>query len=83
MVHQPSSDPAQIGEALVSARAAIDIVASHAATRVTIHSTTGGELLAAIRALARSAGVIVEPIRRLDGAGYDIVIRTRPTAVDA
>jgi hypothetical protein len=83
MEREPSSDLAQIGEALVSARAAIDIVASHAASRVTIHSTTGGEILAATRALARSAGVIVEPVRRPDGAGYDIVIRTRPTAFDA
>lgn len=83
MEHEPSSDVAQIGEALVSARAAIDIVASHAASRVTIHSTTGGEILAATRALARSAGVIVEPVRRSDGAGYDIVIRMRPTAFDA
>ena len=83
MADEASSEPALIGEALVATRAAIDVVANHAATRVTIHSAASEEMLAATRALARSAGVIVELISRPDGAGCDIVIRSRPTAADA
>jgi hypothetical protein len=83
MVHQPSAEPAYIGDALVSTRAAIDLVASHGATRVTVHAVAGTQILTAAQVLARSAGVTVRPIWWDDGAGCDIVISAGPSLADA
>jgi hypothetical protein len=83
MVHQPSAEPAHIGVALISTRAAIDLVASHGATRVTVRAVAGAQILAAARVLARSAGVTVRPIWVDDDGGCDIVISLGPALADA
>ena len=74
MVHSSAADLAHIGEALVSLRAAIDVVVSHAARRVTVHVVFAEQILPAARALGRTAGVTVEPVWWADDAGCDIVI---------
>jgi hypothetical protein len=74
MVQQTAAELPHIGEALVSIRAAIDVVTSGAATRVTVHAIAGEQILPAARALARAAGVAIEPIWWPDDAGCDIVI---------
>lgn len=74
MARQQAAELPHIGEALVSIRAAVDVVREGAATRVTVHAEAGEQILPAARALARAAGVVIEPIWRADGAGCDIVI---------
>lgn len=74
MVQQEAAEFPHIGEALVSIRAAIDVVISGTATRVTVHAVAGEQILPAARALARAAGVTIEPIWWPDDAGCDIVI---------
>lgn len=74
MVQQEAAELPHIGEALVSIRAAIDVVTSGVATRVTIHANAGEQVLPAARALARAAGVSIEPIWRADDSGCDIVL---------
>jgi hypothetical protein len=68
---------AHIGEALASVRAAIDVVEGGAAERVIVHVRGGRQILPAARALARTAGVVVEPSAWPDDedGGCDIVIR--------
>jgi hypothetical protein len=83
MVYQTSAEPVHIGEVLVSTRAAIDLVASRGATRVTIHAVAGAQILAAAQILARSEGVTVQPIWWDDDAGCDIVISAGPSLADA
>ena len=75
MVQLQEAKVLQIGDALLSIRAAIDLVGSGAATRVTVHAAAAEQLLPAARALARAAGVWVEPPSSPDGAGSDIVLR--------
>jgi hypothetical protein len=74
MAYQEAAEFPHIGEALVSIRAAVDVVREGAATRVTVHAEAGEQILPAARALARAAGVAIEPIWRTDGTGCDIVI---------
>ena len=74
MVQQHAAELPHIGEALVSIRAAIDVVTSGAATRVMVHAVGGEQILPAARALARAAHVALEPIWWADEAGLDIVI---------
>lgn len=83
MVLEPFSELAHIGEALLAMRAAIDLVASHGANRVTIHAAAGVQILAAGRILARSAGVRIEPTWWPDRTGCDIVISTGRAPTDA
>ena len=52
--------PPQIGVALSSLRAAIDVVADGGATRVTVHLPDARRLFPAATLLARRAGVGVE-----------------------
>lgn len=74
MAHLQAAELPHIGEALVSIRAAIDVVREGTATRVTVHAEAGEQILPAARALARAAGVAIEPVWWADGAGCDIVI---------
>ena len=52
-----ASEPLSIGDALVSVRAAIDLVEHGAASRVTVALPDGESLLPAARALSRAAGL--------------------------
>jgi hypothetical protein len=54
------AEPPQIGAALDSLRAAIDVVAGGAATRVTVQMPEARRLLPAALQLAKRAGVRVE-----------------------
>ena len=83
MAHQHAAELPHIGEALVSIRAAIDVVREGAATRVTVHAEAGEQILPAARALARASGVAIEPIWRPDGTGCDIVISAARAAAEA
>lgn len=74
MAHEPAADLASIDDALLSVRAAVDLVASHAASRVTVHVTSAERILPAARAIGRSAGVKVEPMWWPHDAGCDIVV---------
>ena len=74
MAHQQAAELPHIGEALVSIRAAIDVVKSGAATRVTVHTVIGEQILPAARALAHAAGVAIETIWSADRTDCDIVI---------
>jgi hypothetical protein len=59
------AEPPQIGAALDTVRAAIDVVASGGATRVTVQVPEATRLLPAAVQLARRAGVrveLVEPV---------------------
>ena len=82
MVQQQSSELPHIGEALVTARAAIEVVASGAATRVTVHAIDAEQILPAARAIARAAGVRIEPLWWPDDAGVDLVITDAAVATD-
>ncbi len=75
MAHQPVPEPPDIGDALAPTRAAIDMVASGVARRVTVHALAGEQILPAARALGRAARVIVEPIWCAEDEGCDIVVR--------
>jgi hypothetical protein len=75
MTQHPAPEPPDIGDALAPTRAAIDLVASGAARRVTVHALACEQILPAARALARAAGVIVEPIWWTEDEGCDIVVR--------
>jgi len=57
-----SEDLPRIDEAINPVRAAIEMVASGSANRITLHGIVGAPLLPAARMLARAAGVRVEPI---------------------
>lgn len=82
MVDEKAAKPPHIGEALASTRAAIEVVASGAATRVTVQAIDAEQILPAARALARAAGVSIEPIWWPDDAGVDLVITAGPQATD-
>ena len=69
MAHQHAAELPHIGEALVSIRAAVDVVREGAATRVTVHAEAGEQILPAARALARASGVAIEPVWWADGVG--------------
>ena len=60
------AEPPQIGTALDSLRAAIDIVAGGNATRVTVHVPEAKRLLPATLRLAKRAGVRVEVVEPAD-----------------
>lgn len=83
MAHQEAAELPHIGEALVSIRAAIDVVREGAATRVTVHAEAGAQILPAARALARAAGVAIKPIWWPDRSGCDIVISAARAAAEA
>lgn len=59
----------EIGEALDSLRAAIDVVAHGAATRVTVQVPRARRLLPAAHQLAKRAGVRVELVEPADPDG--------------
>ena len=71
-------EPPSIGEALVSVRAAIDLVASGAARRVTVAAVGCEHVLPAARALSRAAGLTLEEQWRSDGGGCEIAISREP-----
>jgi hypothetical protein len=73
-----SEEPMAIGEALSSVRAAIDVVRSGAARRVSVHVITGERILPAARALARASGLDVQPIWWPDDDGCDLIISGQP-----
>ena len=83
MAHPQAAELPHIGEALVSIRAAIDVVRDGTATRVTVHAEAGEQILPAARALARAAGVAIEPIWWADDTGCDIVISAARAAHEA
>ena len=83
MAQQQTAELPHIGEALASIRAAIDIVREGAATRVTVYAQAGDQILPAARALARTAGVAIEPISWSDGSGCDMVISAARAADQA
>jgi predicted methyltransferase MtxX (methanogen marker protein 4) len=60
------AEPPQIGAPLDSLRAAIDVVAEGAATRVTVHVPHASRLLPAASQLAKRAGVRVELVDPTD-----------------
>lgn len=64
----------RIDDALNPVRAAISLVASGSARRVTVHGGRGRELLPAARLLGRAAGVRVEPIWWDDEEGCDLAV---------
>lgn len=66
MADDAARNPTHIGEALNTVRAAIDVVQHGAARRVIVTGAVGAAILPAARALARAAGVRVEPLRRED-----------------
>ena len=66
MVASRHAEPAQIGSALDSLRAAIDVVAGGAATRVTVNVPNARQLLPGAMQLARRAGVRVELVEPMD-----------------
>ena len=70
----------RIDDAINPVRAAIEMVASGSAKRVTLHSLVGTQLLPAARLLARAAGVTVEPIWSTAGAGCDLIVTPSPKA---
>ena len=71
-------EPPSIGQALVSVRAAIDVVASGAARRVTVAAVGCEHVLPAARALSRAAGLTLEEQWRSDGGGCEIAISRQP-----
>jgi hypothetical protein len=75
-----SEDLPRIDDAINPVRAAIEMVASGAAKRVTLHSLAGMQVLPAARLLARAAGVTVQPIWSPAGAGCDLVVTRSPEA---
>ena len=83
MAHQYAAELPHIGEALVSIRAAIDVVREGVATRVTVHAEAGEQVLPAARALARASGLAIEPIWWPDRSGCDIVISAARAAAEA
>ena len=72
--HLGGEDPPRIDPALNPVRAAIDMVANGAATRITVHTMVGDQILPAARLLARAAGVTLEPTWRAGDAGWDLVV---------
>lgn len=66
-------DLPRIDEAINPVRAAIEMVASGSARRVTL-SAIGAQLLPAARLLAEAAGVTLEPICWSAGAVCDLVV---------
>jgi hypothetical protein len=74
MTHNHAMELPHIGEALAQVRAAIDVVASGAASQVTVQALGCEQLLPAARALGRAAGVRVEPLWWTDDDGCDIVV---------
>jgi hypothetical protein len=76
MRDQPVQPPS-IGDALLSVRAAIDLIESGVARRVTVALADGASLLPAARALSRDAGLTLVATRR-DGGGCDIAISREP-----
>lgn len=73
-------EPAQIGSALDSLRAAIDVVANGGATRVTVQVPEARRLLPAALQLAKRAGVQVELVEPAD---LDAELTFLPVAVAA
>jgi hypothetical protein len=69
-----SEDLPRIDDAINPVRAAIEMVASGSANRITLHGIVGAPLLPAARMLARAAGVRVEPIWSTGGAVCDLVV---------
>lgn len=76
MGHQ-AAEPTSIGDALISVRAAIDLVEGGAARRVTVAVLDGESVLPAARALARSAGLTLVASGR-GGSGYELAISREP-----
>ena len=66
MDRSQQTEPPQIGGALSSLRAAIDVVAHGDATRVTVHVPEARRLLPAASRLARRAGVQIELLESAD-----------------
>ena len=71
-------EPPSIGEALLSVRAAIDLVASGAARRVTVAAVGCEHVLPAARALSRAAGLTLEEQWWPDDGGCEIAISREP-----
>jgi hypothetical protein len=69
-----SEDLPRIDEAINPVRAAIEMVASGSAKRITLHGIIGAPLLPAVRMLARVAGVHVEPVWSTGGVVCDLVV---------
>jgi hypothetical protein len=69
-----NEDLPRIDDAINPVRAAIEMVASGSARRVTLHSIVGAQLLPAARLLARAAGVTVEATWSPAGAVCDLVV---------
>jgi hypothetical protein len=72
-----AAEPTSIGDALVSVRAAIDLVESGAARRVTVALLGGESILPAARALSRAAGLTLVASWR-GGSGYELAISREP-----
>jgi hypothetical protein len=72
-----AAEPASIGDALVSVRAAIDLVRTGAARRVTVALSSGESILPAARALSRAAGLTLVSSSR-GGSGYELAISREP-----
>jgi hypothetical protein len=71
------AEPPQIGAALDSLRAAIDVVAGGDATRVTVHVPEAKRIFPAALQLAKRAGVRVELV---DPADVDAELTVLPIA---
>ena len=70
----------RIDDAINPVRAAIEMVASGSARRVTLHGVVGAQLLPAARLLARAAGVTVEPVWSTAGVVCDLIVMSSPSA---
>jgi hypothetical protein len=77
MDHQ-RAEPPSIGEGLISVRAAIDLVATGTARRVTVAATGCEHILPGARALSRAAGLTLEAHWWRDGRGCEIAISREP-----